>query len=426
MNQRRGLIGILLLSLLGLAASLYLTWLHQQILTDKLTGFGICDFSRNVSCEAVSASSWSEWFGIPIAWLGAMAYLLWLSLAGIGLKSKYTSSAVGLIFLIAVIAVGIDVYLCYVMAFSVRILCLFCLLTYLLNLCILYLAWRLGKRRTVSLFPGSDFAGDESKLSPFFREWMRQTVLNTLPFSGKTSYVFPLIFTLIAIVATMGAYQLNQAVARATPDFNETAFARFSATAHRITVDTSRDPYLGAPDAKLTIVEFSDFQCPYCRRVHIMLQTILPAYEDRVKFVFKNLPLGVDCNPILKARYGRDIHPSACGLARLGEAAVRQHQFWPLHDLIFKVQPDFEGKRLSRNELLELAKTAGLDMKRLKADLNDPETDQAMIADVHAAYRAGANATPTFLFNGLKVEGMPSITILQRIIEIELTRASHE
>jgi len=407
MNQRRSLIGILLLSLAGLAASLYLTWLHQQIFTGKLTGFGICDFSRNVSCEAVSASSWSEWFGIPIAWLGAMTYLLWLSLAGIGLKSKYTSPAAGLILLTAMIAAGIDVYLGYIMAFRIRSLCLFCLLTYILNLCILYLAWRLEKR-------------GKKKLAPFFREWLLQTVLRTLPFSGKTSYVFPLIFVVITATATAGAYQLNQAVARATPDFNETAFTRFSATAHRITVNTSHDPYLGAPDAKLTIVEFSDFQCPYCRKVHIMLQSILPSYAGRVKFVFKNLPLGVDCNPILKARYGRDIHPAACGLARLGEAAVRQHRFWPLHDLIFRRQPGFEGKRLSRNALLKLAKAAGLDMKRLKADLNDSKTDQAVMADVHAAYRVGANATPTFLFNGLKVEGMPSITILQRIIEIEL------
>jgi len=406
MNQRRSLIGILLLSLVGLTASLYLTWLHQQIFTGKLTGFGICDFGRNVSCEAVSASSWSEWFGVPIAWLGAMSYLLWLSLAGIGLKSKYTSPAAGLIFLTAVIAVGIDVYLGYIMAFRIRSLCLFCLLTYILNLCILFLAWCLA-------------AGS-------LREWILKTMLNTLPFSRKTSYVFPLIFVLITTVATTGAYQLNQAVARATPDFNEAAFTRFSATAHRITVDTSRDPYFGASDAKLTIVEFSDFQCPYCRRVHIMLQAILPAYEDRVKFVFKNLPLGIDCNPDLKARYGRDIHPAACGLARLGEAAVRQHRFWPLHDLIFKRQPNFEGKHLSRDDLLDLAKTAGMDMKRLEDDLDNPETDQAVLADVHAAYQAGMNGTPTFLFNGLKIEGMPSITILQRIIEIELTQAIRE
>ncbi len=408
MNQRRGLIGILLLSLAGLAASLYLTWLHQQILTGSLTEFSVCNFSRNVSCEAVSASSWSEWFGVPVAWLGAMAYLLWLTLAGTGLKSKYTSPAVGLIFLTAAIAVGIDVYLGYIMTFRVKSLCLFCLLTYILNLFILYLAWRLGKKGT-------------SKLSPFF-----QAVLSTLSSRGKTGYVVPLIAVLIATVATVGAYQLRQAVARSASNFNETAFARFSATAQRLTVDTSHDPYLGVSDAKLTIVEFSDFQCPYCRKAHMMLQAVLPSYAGKVRFVFKNLPLGTDCNPILKARYGRDVHPAACGLARLGEAAVRQHRFWPLHDLIFRRQPDFEGKRLSRQDLLKLARAAGLDMKRLEADLDDAETGEAVLSDVHAAYRAGMNATPTFLFNGLKIEGMPSARILQRIIEIELSRITDE
>ncbi len=404
MNQRRGFLWILALSLPGLAVSLYLTWLYQQILTGDLSEFSICDFSRHVSCGAVSASPWAEWFAVPIAWFGAMVYLLWMCLAILGLKGKNAPAARALIFLSAMTAVAIDLRLGYIMAFQIRSLCLLCLLTYILNLFILFLSWH-----TMPV--------------PRSRHLLRGLAA-IHPLRPRAEYPLLIVLHVVAGLSLAGAERLRVTVAKSTANFNAVAFSHFSATAPRFEVDTSQDPYLGGKNAPLTIVEFSDFQCPYCRKAHLMLQALLPSYADEVKFVFKNLPLGIDCNPLLKARYGRDVHPSACTLARLGEAAHRQHRFWALHDLIFRRQPQFEGKKLSEDALLRLAEAAGLDINRLKIDLEDPGIDRAVSADVQEAYRAGIHATPTFLFNGLKIEGMPpSARILQRIIEIELRRA---
>lgn len=128
-----------------------------------------------------------------------------------------------------------------------------------------------------------------------------------------------------------------------------------------------------------------------------------------MKLVFKNLPF--------------DFNPSARALAQLGEAAQKQDKFWPLHDLIFDRQKQFGKTALTRDELMQLAKDAGLDMTRLEKDFDDPASDSAVQADVNAANRMGIDGTPVFLLNGLLLRGMPKPAIFRRVIELELERA---
>lgn len=402
MGRRKPWLLMLLLAGLGLAISLYLTYLHQQLFSGGLAEPSLCSISRSINCEAVTASPYAEWFGVPIAWFGAMAYLLIIGLAGLGLwrPRSYAIPAWGLILIIAATAAATDAYLAYVMAWRIRSLCLFCLLTYALNLGILVFAFR--------------------SLPPPRRAHLLQAMAAALPLSGKTQLALPLLVVAVAATTAFGGMELRKALAHEIGTFDEAAFMRFRADFERIDIDIKDDPFIGAKDAKLTIVEFSDFQCPYCRQAHHILQSILPGYADRVKLVFKNLPLGIDCNPILRARYGRELHPAACGLAGLGEAAHAQGQFWPMHDLIFARQQDFGERALTRRELLDLARDAGLDVTRTAALLDARTTQEAVRRDIEAAYHAGISSTPTFLFNGLLIKGMPPLRVLQRIIAIEL------
>ncbi|MES0372081.1 MAG: thioredoxin domain-containing protein [Mariprofundaceae bacterium] len=387
---RRNAITILVLSLVGFAASVYLTNLHYQIFTGSVEEFGFCGISREISCETVTASPYSKLFGVPLAWLGAMLYMFWIALASSALykPKKNSDITTGLFLLTSATAVALNIYLGQLMFFTIGSLCLLCLLTYIINLAVLVLALNSSKG-SAALFVNS-------------------AIKTVLPFSGQTRYGFVMIVTLIAVVGTIGQVKMQQGI-KAASQFNEAGFRQFQKNFSRLKVDSSSDPFVGAADAELTIVEFSNFECPHCRKAHFILQTILPGYQDRVKLVYKNLPF--------------KSNPSARALARLGEAALKQDRFWPLHDLIFDRQKEFGKTALTRDELMQLARDAGLDMARLEKDFDDPASDSAVQADVNAANRLGIDGTPVFLLNGLLLKGLPKPAIFRQVIELELERA---
>lgn len=403
MQKKRYLIYIGIMAIIGLIASGYLTYLHQQIFSGQLTDFSFCGISRTISCEAVSASPYSEWFGAPVAWYGVLAYMLWLSLAGIALlrPEKDAETALGLIFITAACGLMIDMYLAYMMAFRIHSLCLLCLLTYILNLIILVLTFRaIDKPVHLSIKKASAI---------------------TIPCGSKTHYIFPALLVLIAGIGLGGGNELRKTVENELAHFDEADFMHFRLSAPRYIINIASDPFIGEKDAKLTIVEFSDFQCPHCKKAHLMLQTILPPYLDRVKLVFKNLPLGRACNPMMG---GRELHSAACMLARLGEAAAEQNQFWPVHDLMFEHQSKLSEEPLSKENILDLGRQAGLDISRLEAAYDAPKSRQEVRQDIDEAMRLEIRGTPTYLFNGLLIRGIRSPKVLQRLIEIELKNAT--
>lgn len=390
----KAMLAILALSAVGLAASIYLTNLHHQIFTGKLEDFGFCGISRTISCEAVSASPYSSIFGVPLSWLGVLLYLFWIVLAAAALHKPDQQSrlATGLVLVTSAAAVAFNLYLGQLMFFRLDTICLLCLLTYLVNLVCLLLAIRLAKG---SLLPTAVSA-----------------IRALLPFSGETRYGFVLIAVGIIAVGLVGQLQMQKSIAEASK-FDADGFRKYQATERR-QVDTASDPFHGGADARLTIVEFSDFQCPHCRKAHVVLQTVLTGYGDRIKFVFKNLPL--------------EFHHSSRALAQLGEAAHRQGKFWPVHDLVFDRQAEFKDREtaVGSKELNQFARDAGLDMARLEKDFADPATAAAVEADLQEARRLNIQSTPVFLFNGLLIRGLPPPAILRRIIDLELERANQQ
>lgn len=390
-NKQRNInIIMLLLSVVGLVSSIYLTYLHQQIFTGKLEDFGFCGISRSISCEAVSASPYSKIFGVPLSWLGTLLYLFWIALAAIAAFKPENNIRVsnGLMLVTAAAAVAANIYLGQLMFFTLDTVCLLCLLTYAINLLVLILVLQQAKGfRLASISEG---------------------IRAMIPFSGQTRFGFVLIFVLIAAVGVIGQFQMQKGIAAASK-FDKAGFQKFQESP-RHEVDIASDPFHGGEKAKLTIVEFSDFQCPHCRKAHVILQTVLPGYGDQVKLVFKNMPLSM--------------HHSSKALAQLSEAAHKQEKFWPLHDLIFERQAEFKDAPLDKKALMELAKDASLDMARVEKDYEDPSTEQAVKADSKEAERLKIRSTPVILFNGLLIRGMPPPAVLKHIIELELERAN--
>ena len=169
----------------------------------------------------------------------------------------------------------------------------------------------------------------------------------------------------------------------------------------RYTVKTDGAPRKGSKNAKISLVEFSDFQCPFCSRVTPTLKQIEKEYGDRVEIVFKHLPLR--------------IHPKAPAAHAAAEAAHRQGKFWEMHDLIFANQREMAPEKYE-----EYAIQIGLDVDRFKKDVISPAIKKRVDSDASEAASLGITGTPAFLVNGRYLSGAQPFESFKRLIDQEL------
>ncbi|HMK73537.1 MAG TPA: thioredoxin domain-containing protein [Myxococcaceae bacterium] len=163
-------------------------------------------------------------------------------------------------------------------------------------------------------------------------------------------------------------------------------------------------PAFGPAYPKVTIVEWSDFQCPYCSRAVPTVEKLRELYGKDVRLVFRNLPL--------------PMHANARVAAQAAMAAHAQGKFWPMHDKLFANQ-----SALDRPSLERTAEAIGLDMKRFRTDFDSAAVDARIEADVAAASAAGVRATPSFFVNGRLFEGAPSLDQFRAEIDKEIAKA---
>ncbi len=162
----------------------------------------------------------------------------------------------------------------------------------------------------------------------------------------------------------------------------------------------------GPADAKVTIVEYSDFECPYCSRGYQSMKEVLKAYPNQIRLVFKHLPL--------------DFHPKALPAAKFFEAVARQsaEKAYKFHDNVFENQGDLRSK--GEVFMKEAAKKAGADMKQLDKDLADPKLMDRINADMEEAKKFSFSGTPGFLINGVSLRGAYPFSEFKTIIDRHL------
>ena len=170
-------------------------------------------------------------------------------------------------------------------------------------------------------------------------------------------------------------------------------------------VDAPADsPSFGPQFAKVTIVEWSDFQCPFCSRAAPTVEKLRETYGKDVRFVFRNYPL--------------PNHANARIAAQAAMAANAQGKFWQMHDQLFANQ-----QALDRASLDKTAEKVGLDMARFARDIDSPKVQAQIEADVAAANAAGIRGTPTLFVNGRPVSGAPAWEQFKAEIDAEIAKA---
>jgi Na+/H+ antiporter NhaA len=162
-------------------------------------------------------------------------------------------------------------------------------------------------------------------------------------------------------------------------------------------VDLDRDHVRGPLDAPVTVVEYGDFQCPYCGRAEPVVRELLAGQGD-VRYVWRHLPLA-------------HVHPDAALAAEAAEAAAEQGAFWEMHDLLLERQEHLQPK-----DLLSYAAELGLDVDRFRDDLREHTTADRVAQDVQSADLSGVSGTPTFFVNGRRHYGAYDLATLRKAV----------
>jgi protein-disulfide isomerase len=158
----------------------------------------------------------------------------------------------------------------------------------------------------------------------------------------------------------------------------------------------------GPADAPITIIEFSDYQCPFCKRWHQeVYQPLLAAYPGKIRLVYRNLPLD-------------SIHPDAFPAAEAAMCAGEQNAYWQYHEKLFN------GDSLGTEVYKQYAQELGLDMTTFESCITDHKYQQAIQDDSNFATNLGVRSTPTFFINGLAIVGAQPLEVFKQVIDKEL------
>lgn len=235
----------------------------------------------------------------------------------------------------------------------------------------------------------------------------------------KPNFTLLLIFLLTAIIFLSGCMQsdsqntFQEVPAPGNEDVDE-MIVEDSAIPQRIQASVDDDPVKGSGNASVTIIEFGDFQCPFCANFYTQtLPLIKENYINtgKVKFVYRDFPLDISCNTSMN----RQLHPNACKAAEAAECADNQGKFWEYHDKLFENQ-----QSLDITSLKQYAEDLGLDAAEFNNCLDSGEMTSEVQNDINDALSYGVEGTPAFFINGIFVSGSQPFSVFQQIIEEEL------
>jgi protein-disulfide isomerase len=371
------------LSLIGSAVSLYQTYHFFQI-RNGAGGFkSFCNISATFNCDAVEASRYAELIpGFPLSAFAAGWFLALFFIAIIA-KSSWRREALRLALLMTGFATLLSVIYLVIMVGAIGQLCLFCLVVDAINLASLGIV--------LSLKPEKLKEGELDR-----SQW------KTMGGVVATCVVVLVLGTKAAGSPGYSRRQVNdvlQGILEGKP----------------VSVPMrSHSPAVGPSDAPVTVVKFSDFQCPHCRAGAMNIHSMLYRYPGKLRFVFRNFPLSSECNRMMK----NSMHPAACEAAKVAFCANKEGKFEDVYTNLFERQAE-----LKPGLPVEIAVEAGVNREKLQACMNSPETNSAIAQDIEDGVQLDVQSTPTFYVNGKKVEGGFNVDLWSQIIEDALKNA---
>lgn len=371
-------LALLILALLGLADSVYLAVQHYQVHTD-MTHRSFCAISKSINCDTVSQSVYSIFFGVPFAFWGCIAYIFMLVMV-ILVKDRSEKSVRiwTFIFLASWVFVAYSIALAIVSTFFVKSYCIMCIGTYIINGLLLYLSWLTVRRFT--------------KIGMINEIWQ---IFRYLAFFKKPMFPILVIFGAIAICMMLffPPYWRSE-----PPTLSPDIPHGITETGH---------PWIGAEEPTLTIIEYTDYQCFQCRKLHYFLRQLVNQYPDKLRLVHINFPMDDAINPLV----GEPYHVGSAVLAMVTEYALLDDNFWEVNDLIFNMIA--EGKTSFSGE--DLAEVTGIPLDKINQIVQHPYFINKIYADVIKGIEIGVTGTPSYVIDGVLYEADIPPDILHRL-----------
>jgi uncharacterized membrane protein/protein-disulfide isomerase len=440
---------VILLALAGATLSYLLLLQHHGEQSGKDAVAQVCGPGEDTGCDKVNRSPYAKVAGFPLAGIGLIFYLSLGTLALFALLAPEGSqrSTGALLLALVGLALLVDLVLLGLQAFSIGAYCTLCLLTYAVNVAalVLLLVFRPDlpslkgllaqpEARTLGvawIVATAAFAfgacGTERALAE--REARRSAFLPAETPSGDTpepaatpaATAAPPEETPTPATAEEQVKALQKEVKRlkgilddphkfeeytTTKNLNE--FAR----AGEQMIDLTDSPVKGLRDAPIKVAEYADYLCPFCRQLDGGFQGYVPQTQGRVAVFYKFFPLD-SCNPSV----AKSVHPGACLLAQGAVCAIDQKKFAPFHGRILGT----ELKDPGREEVLKLAREAGLDEASFATCLESERAKGRVLKDINEGIKAGVKATPTIFINGKRLPRAQPADIVQAV-EMESQR----
>jgi protein-disulfide isomerase/uncharacterized membrane protein len=363
---------ILLIAIICAGVSIELANIYIRVRLDpEYESF--CAVSDLANCDTVAVSRYSSFLEIPVAIWGLSAYAGITAFCVWGLIKQLRPAPVWplpFLFTASLFSLGVSLLLLSISAFIIKSFCPLCMTIYGLNLLILLIAlfgMRQGGIRSM-----------EDIISHAF-ECLRKP---RITISG--SFLIALLMASVIAGYTIAYGQVPVELPKGPGGLI-------------VGVDDEGNHWIGAQNPILVIQEFSDYQCPFCRRAHQIIRRWVTKHADKVRLVHRHLPLDHHCNPLVTRPY----HPNACEMTKLAYCAGVQGKFWEMNDLLYSLPL---GARLPSLDII--ANELNLDSRKLKDCVDSDYCEECLRRDINFCVERNMKATPTFYMNEKMYVGM--------------------
>jgi uncharacterized membrane protein len=365
----------------GLAASAYLSISHYRVHTD-IAYRSFCAISQSINCDNVSQSPYSVLWGLPVPVWGAIGFIGLFGLLAVNALPSARRQRGWIISLVVVSGFTlVSVLLAAVSAFWVGSYCIMCLAVYAVCLLLMYFNWLLLRR---------------FRLGPF-----KQGLIADLAFLWSARRVsFALIGAVMAMVVATRLY---------LPPYWE---LRFNTIAKEIPtgVTVEGHPWIGAEQPVLEIVEFTDYLCFQCKKMHYYLRELVGRYPDKIRLVHRNYPMDHEVNFIVQEPF----HVGSAKMALLSIYAARVGKFWEMNDLLYRIPKD--GKPI---DLQEISAALKIGAQELSSAIDDPILKKRLEIDIRYGMKHRILGTPSYMINDQLFQGFIPPEILSGMTNVK-------
>ncbi len=390
-----------LLLFLGLVLSVLSLYHHVGYVEGYFKGESFCTISNEFNCEAVNASAWSSFLGIPIASYGLFYYTIALGLVSLAPRRELFSPTQlrGILYLWTFLGVCFSIVLFGISKFMIGVLCPLCLATYVVNGALFGLVAIQCRKDGIWKSVRNGANAFLSVLARF--RTGNGSALRVLLFVAFAVALMVLSQPLMMLVIsfTSGRPEGDVSVVRQADLWEQAPVFSFQ-------LDHSGGMYgdfsKGDQNAPIQIVEFADIECPGCRKLYSDMKALLQRYEGLYSFTFKNYPLDHACNPTI----ARPFHRHACKAAMFTRCAGEQGRFWEALDAVFSdpiVEHTQSEEAVHKTLVSSIGGGLGLDVIALESCMQTARYQSRIVADIREGKRAGLYVTPSVWVNGRRI-----------------------